>query len=267
MNLPTNADQLRTATNEQRLELLKQIDSADDDDLLQYLVELIEDSAQAELVREEAAVALGRSKSPSSQTNLQKMLSSEDAVVRELAVHGLREDNADASIHWLIDALTDSVNKVRNVAERSLLKRADQMSAVGVEKLLQLLSHPVPLTRSPAARLLGQTKSDRALDPLLAMLEAEEWLARMWAAKGLGDLGKSDALPKLINVMNNDEKNRVRAAAVEAVAALRPTNTEELLKEVLERDDDEGVQKVANEALLALGFEGDEPEYDPFADD
>src|SRR5690606_13906369 len=114
-----------------------------------------------EVVRAEAAMALGRCSTDRCRSTLKTFLSSTDPTLRRLAVTGLGEDAAKDSIHWLIQMLADPVNKVRNDAERSLMKREQQMSSVGVEALLVMLSHPVALTRSPAARLLGLTQDER----------------------------------------------------------------------------------------------------------
>lgn len=246
---------------------LKQFGSIHDENIVQTLVEITGDSDRAGVVREEAAMALGRSDSENCREKLNSMVESEDAVMRQMAAIGLGEDRADETIFWLIDLLTDAVNKVRNLAERSLLKRTSQMATVGVDALLELFTHPLPLTRSPAARLIGQTQDERGLAPLLIMLQSETWLERLWAAKGLGDLGKQDAVPALVDLLNNDEKNRVRAAAADALGVLRPENIVAILTDSSKSDEDEGVRKTAHEALLALEFETSDSDVDPFAED
>ena len=50
----------------------------------------------------------------------------------------------------------------------------------------------------------------------------------------------------------SDEKNRVRAAAVEAIGELRAERSEEILRAVIESDQDEGVKRTAEEALEDL---------------
>ncbi|MDA7528022.1 HEAT repeat domain-containing protein, partial [bacterium] len=87
-----------------------------------------------------------------------------------------------------------------------------------------------------------------------------------WAAKSLGDLGKAASIPVLTEKVKTDEKNRVRAAAADALGALRPEGIEELLKEIAENDEDEGVRKSAHEAVLSLGFDAEDAEFDPFAE-
>lgn len=246
---------------------LKQIDHQSDPELIETVFQLISDLDRAETVRAEAAMAIGRCSTDDCRAKLKSLLAENDPTLRRLAVTGLGTDKADETIQWLIEMLTDPVNKVRNDAERALLKRESQLANVGVKRLLNLLSHPVALTRSPAARLLGVTGDKRALQPLLKMLNSEEWLERMWAAKSLGNLGAPEAVSHLIEKMHQDEKNRVRAAAADALGSLKPDGLAELLQNVADNDEDEGVRKSAHEAILSLGFAAEDAEIDPFADD
>ncbi|TWT51968.1 putative lyase [Thalassoglobus neptunius] len=260
-------EQLQSADNNELIGLLKELSPPLDLDVVEFVANIATDRNRADLVREESAVLLGRIQQPEARNRLLDFTRDEDAVVRELGAVGLGEDNDSATILPLIGQLSDSVNKVRNVAERSLLKRSEAVSSVGVEPLVELLSHSAVLTRSPAARLLGQTKDQRALQPLIRQLKSEEWLDRMWAANGLGSLGISKAISELQQLAKKDPKNRVRASAVEALGELRPPNLLEFLDEIIAAESDEGVLKTAEELKLSLGFDSDDLEYDPFADD
>lgn len=246
---------------------LKQVTATSSPEMIHKVMLIIHDSDRAEVVRAEAAMVIGRCSTVETRAKLKSLLASDDPLMRRLSVTGLGEETAGETINWLIQMLADPVNKVRNVAERSLMKRELQMSAVGIDPLLIMLKHPVALTRSPAARLLGLSQSERALAPLLEMLNSEEWLERMWAAKSLGDLGKQEAVPALTERVHSDEKNRVRASAAEALGALRPPGIAELLKKIAHDDEDEGVRKSAHEAVLALNFAAGDAEVDPFAED
>ncbi|QDU36170.1 HEAT repeat protein [Maioricimonas rarisocia] len=231
-------------------------------ELLDELQKLLSDPAASHYARQAAAETLGQIGPPDGAAILYGLLEDDDATHRELAAIGLGRAPSAETVQRLIAALSDKVNTVRNVAERSLLAMEEELAAHGVEPLLELLEHPVPLSRSPAARLLGITQDERALEPLLNHLQNDrQWLARMWAAKGLGDLGKIEAAQPLAHAMQHDEKNRVRAASAEALGKLRPDNAEQLLRTALETDDDGGVRKIAGEALYSLGFES--PEYHP----
>ncbi len=260
-------DELLEGSIEDVRNRLKQIDADAADDLMENVVRIVVDPQRAEVVRAEAAMTLGRCSTEECRSRLKQFLCSEDPILRRLATAGLGEDRSESTILWLIEMLADDINKVRNVAERSLLKRLSHLGTAGIDALLETLAHSDPLTRSPAARLLGQSQNERALAPLLEMLQSDEWLERMWAAKSLGDLGKADAVEALTDRLHNDEKNRVRAASSEALGSLRPENIHELLKHAADNDEDEGVRKTAHEALLALSFEAEDSEVDPFADD
>lgn len=264
--LSFTADEILDGSIDDVVKRLKQVDSTFPDEIIVRVTSLISDQDRAEVVRAEAAMALGRCSTHDCRATLKSLLAHEVPTLRRLAVTGLGADNADESIQWLIQMLADPVNKVRNDAERSLMKREKQYAQVGIEALLVMLTHPVALTRSPAARLLGLSQDDRALQPLLEMLNSEEWLERMWAAKSLGDLGKDEAVLALKDKVKLDKKNRVRAAAADALGTLKPEGIEELLKEIAENDEDEGVRKSAHEAVLALGFDAEDAEFDPFAE-
>ena len=111
----------------------------------------------------------------------------------------------------------------------------DVVSDNGVEQLLELLNHPVPLTRSPAARVLGLTRDPSALDPLLQILRSDrQWLARLWAVKGLGDLAMTEAFDVLAETMQSDEQNRLRAPAAGAIGQLRTLESDEHLHQALQ---------------------------------
>ncbi len=159
---------------------------------------------------------------------------------------------SEETVCALIDALADSVNTVRNLAERSLLGMLDLVREHGLDRLIALLEHPVPLTRSPAARLLGHVGDRRALGPLLKILETDrQWLARMWAAAALGELGCPEAVPALAHALQHDEKNRVRAAAVEAIGRLKPPDALQWLQ-IAMQDPDGSVKQKAEEAAGRL---------------
>jgi len=88
----------------------------------------------------------------------------------------------------------------------------------------------------------------------------------LWAAKALGDLGVTEAFDALAEALKTDQKNRVRAAAAEAVGKLRAPMSAELLT-LARKDEDGGVRKVAEESLSTLRQGGFDDDGDPFADD
>ena len=260
-------DGLNSDDVEIRKQAIENAVSSPDDEIVDRLIQLIQEPDVGKDSREAAAVALAQMPNHRGGEFLLELICSDDAVLRGLAAVGLRHCQTETSMSVLIEALADKVNTVRNLAERSLMTKLDVVRQKGVERLLELLNHPVSLTRSPAARVIGMTHDPRALQPLLNILQTDrQWLARLWAAKALGDLGLTEAFNALAEVLKTDEKNRVRAAAAEAIGKLRAPMSAELLKLAL-KDEDDGVRKVAEESLIVLAEAGFHDDGDPFADD
>jgi HEAT repeat protein len=237
-----------------------------DDEIVDRLIQLIQEPDFGQSSQEAVAITLAQMPSGRGGAFLLELICSDNPGFRSSAAVGLARLQTRDSISALIKALADDVNTVRNLSERGLLSMIDVVRENGVEQLLELLNHPVPLTLSPAARLLGLTRDARALDPLLRLLRSDQvWLVRLWAAKGLGDLANSGAFDALAETMRSDEKNRVRAAAAEAIGKLRTPQSKEVLQEAL-KDEDNGVREVAEEAIGGLQHAGYE-DNDPFAVD
>lgn len=227
-----------------------------DEQLIEQLQALVLNSDTGPDGRESAALALARMEDPRGVRFLTGLMESADATIRGLAALGMSQQQTPQAVSFLIAALNDSVNTVRNIAERSLLAIIETVRESGIPELLSLLEHEQPLTRSPAARILGATQSTEARDPLLRVLQTDtHWLSRLWAAKALGDLGDTGAFSALTEVLQHDEKNRVRAAAAEAIGRLRAPGSADVLKQALS-DSDEGVRKRIEESLEELSHTG-----------
>ncbi len=260
-------DSLNSDDIETRKQAIERAVNSTDDAIVDRLIQLVQERDVGQDSREAAAVTLAQMPGKRGGAFLLELICSDDPGFRGSAAVGLGHLKTEASMSALIKALTDKVNIVRNLAERSLLRMVDLVRQNGVERLLELLNHPVPLTRSPAARVIGMTHDPRALDPLLNILQTDrQWLARLWAAKALGDLGVTEAFDALAEALKTDQKNRVRAAAAEAVGKLRAPMSAELLT-LARKDEDGGVRKVAEESLSTLRQGGFDDDGDPFADD
>lgn len=247
-------------------------ESCSDPEVIAVLIQLLRDPATGEQPRHVVADTLGKNGHPDAVSALQSGTADADEIYRGLCACGLGHVPTAESVRLLIGLLADKINTVRNLAERSLLQMPQPVHETGLDSLLALLSHPVPLTRSPAARLLGLTRDRRALTPLLDLLKHEkQWLVRMWAVKGLGDLGFDEAFDSLADRLQHDDKNRVRAAAAEAIGKLHHPQAETVLA-AAESDDDGGVRQHAEESLAKLrrarnGHDEPEEHHEPHFDD
>lgn len=225
---------------------------SNDSAVIVALLRLLRNPETGEQPRHEIADVLGRSGHADAILALKTGTADSDEIYRGLCACGLGHVATAESVALLISLLSDKVNTVRNLAERSLLQMPEAVRDHGVEALLALLKHPVPLSRSPAARLLGLSKDHRALAPLLKLLTQDrQWLVRMWAAKGLGDLGAVEAFDALADRLKHDEKNRVRAASAEALGKLDHPQVEEALQNAV-NDEDGGVRQHVEESLAKL---------------
>lgn len=250
---------LQSVSEEERRGALEQVTGEASLEVVRAVLKHLQDAAISDSERQFAAESLARCPHPEIADELLPLLRSDQPIRRTLAAIGLGGQTRHEVIEALALGLTDPVNTVRNWSERSLLGQIAAVRNHGVPELLRLLQHSVPLSRSPAARILGITQDERALQPLRQMAESDaDWLGRMAAVRALGDHGRSESLDLLRRLLTSDPKNRVRAAAAEAIGKLRPSDAESLLRTALETDADAGVQKSAGEALRALGFEVDE---------
>jgi HEAT repeat protein len=204
--------------------------------------------------RTASAQALARMPEEAGIERLRGLLQHEESDFRVLAASGLEFHPDPETVRVLLAVLVDPVNKVRNVAERSLLAMTCVFTDESHRQVEELLDHPVPLTRSPAARLAGAAAISELAPKLARMaLEDEEWLPRVWSCRALGELGDHQQnLEVLEQVATSDDKNRVRAAAVEAIGEMRAERSEEILRGIVETDSDEGVKRAAEEALEDL---------------
>jgi len=113
----------------------------------------------------------------------------------------------------------------------------------------------------PAASLsaLGLSGCEAARSELESVLEqakgTRQTIRRVYAAHGLAKLGDSAALPALLKVLGDDEKNVRRAAALaigEVAPPADPTSVRALAR-VMDKDRDRGTRATAAVALGLLG--------------
>lgn len=264
--------QLRGTDATVRRQAIEAAEQSADPAVIATLISLLRDPDTGEQTRAAIADVLGRNGRPEALQALQTGVTDPDDIYRGLCASGLANVHNVATLRLLIALLADKVNTVRNLAERSLLQMLPLVRDMGVEPLLALLEHPVPLTRSPAARLLGLSQDGRALGPLLDLLKRErQWLVRMWVVKGLGDLGFTEAFPALADRLRRDEKDRVRAAAAEAIGKIPHPDAEAVLLDAV-ADVDGGVRQHVEESLAKLrraraGHDEPEEHHEPHFDE
>ncbi|HKY61018.1 MAG TPA: M56 family metallopeptidase [Gemmatimonadota bacterium] len=181
------------------------------------LIERLEDPDPR--VRGVAARALGRIGDPAASAPLARLLDDPDPRVRELTVLGLGALAADGLEDHLIRALEDPDMGVRAVAVSVL---AGLEGTRAVQALASVASSdPDPHTRGMAISALGKRDAEGriAVPNLIALLGDREPGVRDAAARALGRIGDTRALPHLVGRLRTEPEAEVRGSIVETLAA------------------------------------------------
>jgi HEAT repeat protein len=115
-----------------------------------------------------------------------------------------------------------------------------------VNELLGILAQPMG-NKASAIRALVRMRSQRAVKPLIGLLDDEEPATRAAAAQGLGELQAADAVPRLQPLLNDPVFN-VKLTAASALMALKDTTAVPWLRE-LQSSEHAGVRLAAARAM------------------
>ncbi|MGQ9840030.1 MAG: NYN domain-containing protein [Anaerolineae bacterium] len=124
--------------------------------------------------------------------------------------------------------------------------------AVATSVWIERLYTGDPQLAQRAARWLGQTGSDEALEPLRDALTHADAGVRAAAALALGQLGRPVAVPDLCRRLLEDGNSMVREAAAQALGQLGRRSAVLALEEAVKRDAKSKVRKAATAALAQI---------------
>jgi HEAT repeat protein len=131
-----------------------------------------------------------------------------DATARQKRIFEARR-NGD--VGTLIRALRDDPENAAWAA-RYL---GDIGDPAAIEPLIRLLSVRAFQTRAQAAKSLGQLRATEAVPALLECVErGPEDVMRAWAIDALGRIGSPEAVPKLVELLSHEEAGLRRTTAV-----------------------------------------------------
>jgi HEAT repeat protein len=171
-----------------------------------------------------------------------------DVYIRLGAVSVLGEVGNQLAVDPLIYMLGDIDETVRIEAALALGKLR---YAQAIPALIAALSDVDEQVRSTVARSLARFGDD-SVDALFVTLQEPDWLRRMTAAAALGEVGGQRALNQLIKTLQ-DPHDRVRETAAEALGVIGDPRSVPALAESL-RDPAHPVRALS---ALALGHIGD----------
>ena len=150
------------------------------------------------------------------------------------------------AVEPLIASLNDKYSNVRIAAAKSLGQIGD---AQAVEPLIATLQSNVSDLRMASVIALGEIGDARAVKALIDAFEDEVGFVGFSAARSLGQIG-SPAVEPLITVLNSDNYN-TRKRAVEALGLVGDAGAVEPLIVVLQNKDEDYL--VQDDAVMALG--------------
>jgi HEAT repeat protein len=143
-----------------------------------------------------------------------------------------------------VELLSSPDPGMRKSASFKLLLRGEK----AVPPLLEIIENGPDSTRYIVVQLLGKIGDERAVQPLVGLLEgAEEASMREETAEALGKLGDPTAIQPLVEVLRKDEVPEVRVEAVRGLINLRLGDPEPLVQAL-----EDWFPQVRKEALIGL---------------
>ncbi|MCR4439679.1 MAG: HEAT repeat domain-containing protein [bacterium] len=147
-------------------------------------------------------------------------------------------------------ALSDPDPYIRTEALRTI-RWTGISSTAAVDVALSALSDPDWQVCTQAARLLGNIREERAIQPLLAALRHQNWTVRQSAEDALRNFG-TKAVPALIEALDSDDWV-VRLRAARALGEIGDPQAIPALQHAVARQDEHPRAKaIAQEALQKL---------------
>ncbi len=140
-------------------------------------------------VRSVVAFALGRIGAREATPWLISALGDSVDLVRKSAAVSLGELNDPRATTPLLKGLSDPFYAVRYSSARALSKLGEAV----IDSLLAILEEPLGRRGYYAIEVLGELGDKRALNPLISLLQNEDWAIRGFVAQAIGEIGGGEA--------------------------------------------------------------------------
>jgi HEAT repeat protein len=162
----------------------------------------------------------------------------------------LGELGGEEAVYQVTGALANTDPRVRREAVLALARLGGVDAA---QLLVGMLADPDPDVRAMSCRALGALKVEKALKPLLRLLEADDDQdVQVECLQALGQIGDPGAVPPIerraVGGLLSRPAREIRVAAYRALAAIGTPHARELVKKA-SRDSDHGVRAVARTLL------------------
>jgi HEAT repeat protein len=223
------------------------LSEVDDPRVYGVLIKVLDD--EEDIVRENAAAALGSLSDVRAGSALQSCLKDADVAVRARAAEALGNIKYKEAVRDLLELLRDSHFMVREAAARAVIQ-IDTKELVAVVR--QNVSDLDPSIRAHAARLLGELLGGESLPILLLLTRDADSSVRAGAAAGLSKITDERAGQALLSLVA-DSAAEVRRTAVEGIGLLRYDSAVPALVERLMTDESDLVRADSARVLGLLG--------------
>jgi HEAT repeat protein len=181
---------------------------------------------------------------------LREALEDEDEKVRQMAALFLGGTGNESIVENLIGAFYDTEKAVRARAVDGLVK----IGSAAVNPLISVLQVDEWIVRYRAAEALGRIGDIRAHEPLIRALSDRKDHVRYMAAKGLGNIADDRSTEPLINVLR-DENEYVRRSAVKALGKIGNKKAYDALLSALNNEDCTDLKDVIRKTLEIISKE------------
>lgn len=156
-------------------------------------------------------------------------LADEDELVRIQIAESL-EGIGEPAVEALIEALTHDDKNIRRCSAKVLGEIRDERA---IEPLIVNLKDSNKWVRRETSGALSKM-GEPATDPLIHLLDDPDWKVRGAAAWALGRIGSKNAVEPLIKSLLEDENGFVRSGAVNALGNIGDKRAVEPLKKATE---------------------------------
>lgn len=212
------------------------------------LTELIKNGDES--VKRYAAEAIGSIASDEAIDPLMNLFKHGDRTIKLHAASAIGQIGSDKAATSLLDVLKDKYDRSGGWDAAYGLSLSDNEKAV--EPLIEILENDDWQNKMHACTALGGIKSDITIKPLVKLLNGDNDLNSMHAARALGKIGSLEAVDDLIIALN-DQYIDVKRAAIEALGEIRSERAVETLLKILRTNKE--LETITIEALAQIGSE------------
>jgi HEAT repeat protein len=196
-------------------------------------------------IRQAAVSALNAVIQPSKSERIIPLLHDPDPNVRESAVKIAGYFGYPEAGNALVELSRDSNERVRCAAIEHLPFVEDERA---FEVLANAMKEETPNVRAAAARALGNMDAPQAVTQLIAALSDENVWVRYFSARALGRRGAEESVEALEKVIEKEEFNHVRIAALDSLGQIGGERVATIVAGLV-KDDDPDVAHAAQVAL------------------